>query len=62
MDADERAELLDELHMLRQRVTELSESIADCRAQRLHQQALIGRLRDELRATRVRPPGQESGA
>jgi septal ring factor EnvC (AmiA/AmiB activator) len=57
MDADETAELLDELESLRRRVAELSEAVADARARRIHQDSVIARLRQELQAARAgRPP------
>jgi prefoldin subunit 5 len=41
-------ELDEEIEALRQKVAQLSEAIADCRALRLHQREAIARLRREL--------------
>jgi predicted nucleic acid-binding Zn-ribbon protein len=49
MDADETADLLDELESLRRRVAELSEAVADARARRIHLEAVIARLKQDLR-------------
>ncbi len=56
MHADERAELLEELESLRRRVAELSEAVADARARRIHQEALVARLRQELQRARGASP------
>ena len=53
MDADETADLLEEVEMLRRRVAELSEAVADYRARGLQQQMVIARLEKALRQERT---------
>jgi hypothetical protein len=54
----DRDELVAEIASLQDRVATLSESIADCRADRLHQQKLIAELRMTL-SNRDAPAGRE---
>jgi hypothetical protein len=61
-DPEEAADLLDEMASLRRRVAELSEAVADARAQRIHQDSVIARLRRELNEARTKPGDGERRA
>jgi predicted nucleic acid-binding Zn-ribbon protein len=54
MNRDEVAELGEELEALREQLSRLSDTIADCRAGRAHQEAIISRLQGQLRDERQR--------
>jgi chromosome segregation ATPase len=56
MNRDEAAELVEELEALRAQVATLSDTIADCRAGRAHQEAIINRLQAQLRDQRRQRP------
>jgi hypothetical protein len=59
MDRDEATELVEEIEALRVQVVELSEVIADCRARGAHQEAIIVRLKGQLRDERRSPKATE---
>ena len=55
MNVDRLEEMEEEMSSLRVQVARLSEGLADRRARVLHLEALVARLREELRQARTSP-------